>query len=119
MRLKIQPMDTRYDFLGLSSQPSQNSPLPRMSQGNLSVASSIANDKAKAATNQVQSKKPTNRQLTTNFKKGILDQVKNKSDGIVVPEEIDKDYLNYYKDYKDGINESTLDRFRHIVSRRQ
>ena len=37
----------------------------------------------------------------------------------VEPEEIDKEYLNYYKDYKDGINDSQLDRFRTIVSRRQ
>jgi len=34
------------------------------------------------------------------------------------PKELESAF-NYYKDYKDGINESTLDRFRSIINRRQ
>lgn len=37
----------------------------------------------------------------------------------VMPEEIDRSYKNYYKDYKDGIDESMLDRYRQIIHRRQ
>jgi hypothetical protein len=42
----------------------------------------------------------------------------NKTEIIITPENIDLSYRDYYKNYKDGIDESTLDRFRYHLNKR-
>ena len=42
----------------------------------------------------------------------------NKTEILIMPENIDMSYRDYYKDYKDGIDENTLDRHRYHLNKR-